>query len=44
MAYVAQGQAVAELVLEGRYSSLDLTPFGYDRYVRRAPMLEKNIV
>ena len=40
----ATGRAVAELVLEGRFCSLDLGKFGYGRILRGEPFLEANIV
>jgi len=40
----AVGRAVAELILHGRYRSLDLTPLGFERVLEGAPLRELNIV
>ncbi|CAL8364593.1 unnamed protein product [Lota lota] len=40
----AAGRAVAELILDGRYQTLDLTGLGFQRIMSKEPMLEKNIV
>jgi FAD-dependent oxidoreductase domain-containing protein 1 len=40
----ATGRAIAELILHGRYVTLDLTRFGYDRVLRNAPIRELNVV
>jgi FAD-dependent oxidoreductase domain-containing protein 1 len=40
----AVGRAVSELVLHGRYVSLDLSAFTYNRLVEGRPLLELNIV
>ncbi|MGH6814964.1 MAG: NAD(P)/FAD-dependent oxidoreductase [Hyphomicrobiaceae bacterium] len=40
----AAGRAIAELIVHGRFVSLDLTRFGYDRIVRRAPLRELNVI
>lgn len=39
----AAGRGVAELVRHGRYVSLDLSPFGYERVRDGRPMPERNI-
>lgn len=36
----AAGRAITELILHGRYQTLDLTRFGYDRIIRNAPLPE----
>ena len=36
----ATGRAIAELILDGRYTTLDLSRFGYDRIARGAPLPE----
>lgn len=40
----AVGRAISELILEGAYTTIDLTRLGYDRLMVREPMLEQNIV
>ena len=40
----AIGHGVAELVALGRYKSLDLSPLGYERILRREPLLEKCVI
>jgi sarcosine oxidase len=40
----AAGRAVAELVAQGRYATLNLARFGYDRVVRNEPIRELNVV
>ena len=40
----AAGRAVAELIVHGRYVSLDLARFGYDRVLRNEPIRELNVV
>jgi sarcosine oxidase len=40
----AAGRAVAELIVHGRYVTLDLARFGYDRILRDEPIRELNVV
>ncbi|MGH6912842.1 MAG: FAD-dependent oxidoreductase [Geminicoccales bacterium] len=40
----AIGRAVAELIVEGAYRSIDLTRFGWERVLRNAPIFERNVV
>jgi sarcosine oxidase len=40
----AVGRAIAELVVHGRYVSLDLARFGYARVAAGAPIFENNVV
>jgi glycine/D-amino acid oxidase-like deaminating enzyme len=40
----AVGRGLAELAVDGRYTSLDLAPLGYERILEGRPMIEKNIV
>jgi glycine/D-amino acid oxidase-like deaminating enzyme len=38
------GRGLAELIMHGRYVSLDLTPLGHDRVASGQPLLEQNVV
>ncbi|CAN9501046.1 unnamed protein product [Ophioblennius macclurei] len=40
----AVGRAVAELVLDGGFKTLDLSSFGFKRIVQQKPLMERNIV
>jgi sarcosine oxidase len=40
----AAGRATAELIVHGRYETLDLARFGYDRILRNEPIRELNVV
>ena len=40
----AVGRAVSELIVHGRFQTLDLSPFGYDRIVRNEPFLEEAVI
>ncbi len=40
----AVGRALSEMINTGRYTSLDLSDFGYDRIARNRPILEKNVI
>lgn len=40
----AAGRAIAELVLAGRYQTLDVSPLGWERLLRNEPLLEKCII
>ncbi|XP_069366137.1 FAD-dependent oxidoreductase domain-containing protein 1 isoform X2 [Paralichthys olivaceus] len=40
----AVGRAVAELILDGHFKTLDLSAFNFRRILAREPMLERNIV
>ncbi|KAM9299097.1 FAD-dependent oxidoreductase domain-containing protein 1 [Gastrophryne carolinensis] len=40
----AVGRAVAELINDGSFQTLDLTAFGFQRFVINRPILERNIV
>jgi sarcosine oxidase len=40
----AVGRATAELIVHGKYQSIDLSRFGYDRILRNEPLREINVV
>lgn len=40
----ATGRGVSELVLDGGFSTLDLSPLGWARLIENRPMWEKNVV
>jgi glycine/D-amino acid oxidase-like deaminating enzyme len=40
----AAGRAIAELVADGRFTSIDLTRFGYARIAAGRPLLERNVI
>jgi FAD-dependent oxidoreductase domain-containing protein 1 len=40
----AAGRGVAELLVDGDYATLDLSPLGWQRLLNNRPMWEKNIV
>ena len=40
----AAGRAVAELIVHGRFVTLDLTRLGYGRIRRHQPLIEKNVI
>ena len=40
----AVGRALAEWILHGRFTTLDLTPLGYDRIVTMTPLRERAII
>ena len=40
----AVGRGLAELIVHGRYASLDLSPLGYERIAEGRPLIEENVV
>ena len=40
---IGAGRAIAELIVHGRFQTIDLTRFGYDRITRGEPVLELNV-
>ena len=40
----AIGRALAEFITFGEYRTIDVTPFSYDRYLRRQPLRERNVI
>jgi glycine/D-amino acid oxidase-like deaminating enzyme len=40
----ATGRGVSELILHGRYTTLDLSMLGYERVLANRPFVEKNVV
>ena len=40
----ATGRGVAELILQGRFVSLDLSPLGFARVLENRPVIERNVV
>jgi FAD-dependent oxidoreductase domain-containing protein 1 len=40
----AAGLGIAELVLRGRYETLDLSPLGFERLIAGKPLLEANVI
>jgi FAD-dependent oxidoreductase domain-containing protein 1 len=40
----AAGRAIAELIVRGRFATIDLTRLGYERVARGEPLLEANVI
>ena len=40
----AAGNAISELVIDGRYKTIDLTRFGFERIRNNRPLFEKNVI
>lgn len=40
----AIGRGIGELIVEGRYASLDLSDLGFKRIVEKRPLLERNVI
>ena len=40
----AVGNALSELFIDGKYSEIDLTRFGYERLIDNKPVREINVI
>lgn len=40
----AVGRGLAELIVDGRYTSLDLADLGFERIMAKRPLLERNVI
>ena len=40
----AAGRAISELILDGKFASIDLTRLGFQRVLQNSPMSEKNVI
>lgn len=40
----AVGRGLAELIIDGRYTSLDLADLGFERITMKRPLLERNVI
>lgn len=40
----AVGNALSELLIDGKYSDIDLTRFGYERLITNKPVREINVI
>jgi FAD-dependent oxidoreductase domain-containing protein 1 len=40
----AAGRALAELIVHGRYQTIDLKRFGYERIAKGEPLIEQNVI
>jgi sarcosine oxidase len=38
------GNAIAELIIHGRYRTIDLERFGFERIAKNAPLFERNVI
>ncbi|MEM7424180.1 MAG: FAD-binding oxidoreductase, partial [Pseudomonadota bacterium] len=40
----AMGRAISELIVDGRYKTLDMTALGYERVIDETPLLERAVI
>lgn len=40
----AAGRAVSEIILDGKFQTIDLTALGFERVLTNTPVREKNII
>jgi glycine/D-amino acid oxidase-like deaminating enzyme len=40
----AVGRGIAELIVRGRYATLDLSDLGHERIAAQRPLLERNVI
>jgi sarcosine oxidase len=40
----AAGRAIAELIVHGAFKTIDLTRFGYARFIEKRPLTEQNVI
>ena len=40
----AVGRAISELILDGRFTTIDLSTFSYERFSNKQYIVEKNVI